>query len=80
MITTREFWLGAAERALKTWLQTAIAVLGVQAGIAAITPSEFMALPWATAGITATIAAVLSLATSIGNADFVAGAKPLNTN
>ena len=79
MITTREFWLGATERALKTWLQTAIAVLGVQAGAAAITPGEFIALPWATAGITATIAAVLSLATSVGNADFVAGGKTPTT-
>lgn len=33
-----------------------------------------------TAGITVTIAAVLSLAASVGNANFVAGTKPLNAN
>ena len=33
-----------------------------------------------TAGVTATIAAVLSLAASVGNANFVAGTKPLNAN
>ena len=69
---TREFWKGAGERALKTFVQTFVAVLGVTAG-AVYTVDGFKALPWASALITAAVSAVLSLATSIGSPGFVAG-------
>lgn len=69
---TREFWKGATERALKTFVQTFIAVLGVTAG-AVYTVDGVKSLPWASALITATVSAVLSLATSLGSPSFVAG-------
>jgi len=75
MVYTKAFGRGLAERAIKTWLQTFVAALGVQIG-AAVTPDGFVALPWATAVITASIAAVLSAATSVGNAQFTAGSDP----
>lgn len=76
MISSKQFWSGAAERAAKTWLQTFVAVLGVAVGADIITPEMFAAAPWATAAITATVAAFLSVATSVGNADFTAGTPP----
>lgn len=75
MITDAAFWRGAAERAMKTFLQAFLAVLGVQAG-AVLTAGQAAALPWLTALVTATLAALLSLATSVGNADFTRGAPP----
>ena len=66
MIWTAAFWRGAGERAIKTVCQTLIAVIGVGAvGI--------LDVDWSGAVSTAALAAVLSLLTSIGNADFVAG-------
>lgn len=74
MVWTKKFWQGAAERALKTFLQTGVAVLVAQVGAETI---------GVTAGLTdvnalsalnvAGLAAFLSLATSVGNADFTAG-------
>ena len=75
MITTKAFWMGALERGLKTWIQAFLAVFAVQAG-ATLTLDEAAALPWLTAVVTATVAAFLSLVTSIGNAEFVAGEVP----
>lgn len=75
MISDSAFWKGAAERAIKTFLQTFLAVFGVQAG-AVMTISEASALPWQTAAVTAVIAAFLSLMTSVGNADFTRGYEP----
>lgn len=70
----KQFWLGLLERALKTFIQTFIAVLGVTAGVT-YTAESFRGLPWESALITASVAAVLSIATSFGNPTFVAG-KP----
>ena len=70
----KQFWLGLFERALKTFVQTFVAVLGVTAGVT-YTAESFRGLPWESALITAGVAAVLSVATSFGNPSFVAG-KP----
>jgi gp21 len=70
----KQFWLGLLERAAKTFVQTFVAVLGVTAGVT-YTAESFRGLPWESALITATVAAVLSIATSFGNPAFVAG-KP----
>lgn len=70
----KQFWLGLLERALKTFIQTFVAVLGVTAGVT-YTAESFRGLPWESALITAGVAAVLSVATSFGNPSFVAG-KP----
>ena len=70
----KQFWLGLFERALKTFIQTFVAVLGVTAGVT-YTAESFRGLPWESALITATVAAALSIATSFGNPTFVAG-KP----
>ena len=58
---TRTFWVFAGERALKTFFQTLVAVLGV-GGI-----GLFQA-PWLTALSTAGMAAVVSVLTSLGSA------------
>lgn len=68
----KQFWLGLFERALKTFIQTFVAVLGVTAGVT-YTAESFRGLPWESALITATVAAVLSVATSFGSPSFVAG-------
>ena len=70
----KQFWLGLFERALKTFIQTFVAVLGVTAGVT-YTAESFRGLPWESALITAAVAAILSVATSFGNPTFVAG-KP----
>lgn len=65
MIWTLDFWKGAGERAIKTFAQTlaAIAVVGVP-----VFDLDFEQ----GLGIAAT-AALASILTSIGNADFTAG-------
>ncbi|AII28782.1 holin [Propionibacterium phage PHL163M00] len=73
----KQFWLGLFERALKTFIQTFVAVLGVTAGVT-YTAESFRGLPWESALITAGVAAILSVATSFGNPTFVAG-KPKTT-
>ena len=74
MITSKAFWLGAAERAVKTFFQTLVAVIGVQVGAGAIGSSAGVeAVAWIPALSVALLAALLSVATSIGNADFTAG-------
>lgn len=69
---TKDFWVGALERAVKTFIQTFIATLGVGFGVV-YTEDSFQTLPWTSAAITAGVAAVLSVATSVGSPDFVAG-------
>ena len=69
MIWTAAFWRGATERMIKTAAQALLAVAGVGAvGI--------MDVDWWGALSAAALAAVLSLITSIGNADFTAGTGP----
>ena len=67
MIFTRAFLKGAGERAVKTAAQTLVAVLtaGEVIGI--------LDVDWAGALGAAALAAVLSVLTSVGNADFTAG-------
>ncbi len=72
MIFTLKFWRGAGERAIKTGAQTFTAVFSLQV-LNVITPAAAGQLPWASAAITAGVAALLSIFTSIGNADFTAG-------
>lgn len=63
---TRVFWAGAAERALKTVAQSVAAVLGVGAvGI--------LSVDWPQTLSVAAAAGLLSILTSIADADRVAG-------
>lgn len=68
MIWTKDFWLGASERALKTFAQALAAVIG--AGAVGI-----MDVDWPQALSVAALATALSLLTSIGNAGFTAGRR-----
>ena len=77
MITTLAFWKGALERALKTAMQTFVAVLIAGVGAEAVGVSAgILQADWLTALSVAALATVLSVATSIGNADFTAGVEP----
>lgn len=71
----KHFWRGCFERAIKTFIQTFIATLGVGAGVV-YTVDNFRGLPWLSALITAAVAAILSVATSLGSPTFVAGNHP----
>lgn len=71
MIWTVAFWKGAAERALKTLFQTFVAVIGVN-GVGSTL--GLGGVNWIADASIALLAAILSVATSIGNADFTAGA------
>lgn len=55
------WWAGAAERALKTAAQAALAAVGAAATLQAV--------PWQTVASTAALAAVLSLLTSVADPD-----------
>lgn len=71
MIWTKQFWQGAGERAIKTFFQTVVAVVG-----AAALGVEFPGLGvvnWVDVASVSGLAALLSVATSLGNADFTAG-------
>lgn len=69
MIWTVAFWKGAGERLLKTLAQVLAAQIGTEAvGITSLDWPQMVAIT-ATAG-------VLSLLTSIGNADFTSGKPP----
>lgn len=68
MIWTVAFWKGAVERLIKTVAQTLAAIVATDAvGI--------MDVDWRAALSVAALAGVASLLTSIGNADFTAGAQ-----
>lgn len=69
MIWTKQFWLGALERAIKTVAQSLVAVLGV-AGTGLLT------VDWVAALSVAGAAGLASLLTSIGSAEHVAGPQP----
>lgn len=71
MIWTLAFWKGTAERAIKTFFQTLAALIGalavgIDAGLGDV--------DWLSLASVAALAAGLSVATSIGNANFTAGA------
>ena len=67
---TKAFWKGAGERAVKTFAQALVAVIGVGA-------VGLLDVDWRGALSAATLATVISLLTSIGNADFTAGQTPV---
>lgn len=66
MIWSIAFWKGAAERAIKTFFQTFVALIGTSAVI-------IQDVDWIFIASGSTLAAILSIATSIGNAEFTAG-------
>lgn len=68
MIWTAKFWKGAGERAIKTFFQTLVALIGTSAVV-------LQDVDWAFIASGSTLAAILSLATSLGNADFTAGVE-----
>lgn len=71
---TKLFWQGAAERAIKTFLQVFVSVLTLGAGAEAIGVTAGLAsVNWLDALSVSALATILSLATSVGNADFTAG-------
>lgn len=66
MLWTTAFWKGAAERAIKTFCQTAV-------GYFIVGTTGLLNLDFITLASVSGAAAVASVLTSIGNADFVAG-------
>ena len=70
MIWSSAFWRGAMERGVKTFAQSLVAVIGVGA-------VGLLDVDWLGALSAATLATVVSLLTSIGNADFTAGQTPV---
>lgn len=68
MLWTSTFWKGAGERAIKTFFQSFVAILGTSAVV-------LQDVDWAFVVSGSVLATILSLATSIGNADFTAGAE-----
>lgn len=73
MLST-DFWKGAAERAVKSFFQTFVAVVTAAMGAEALGVSAgLLDVSWLDALSVAGLTAVLSVATSIGNADFTAG-------
>ncbi len=71
---TIEFWKGAGERAVKTFLQTFVAVVVAGLGADAVGVSAgLLDVSWVDALSVSALATIMSLATSAGNADFTAG-------
>lgn len=66
MLWTHEFWVGAAERAVKTVAQAIVAVVGV-AG------TGLLSVDWVQTLSVAAAAGLASVLTSIADADRVAG-------
>ena len=66
MIWTTAFWKGASERAIKTFAQTLAAYF-------VIGTTGLLDVEWVTALSVSGAAALASVLTSIGNADFTAG-------
>ena len=80
MIWTAAYWKGAAERAVKTFFQVgvSVAVAGVGADAVGIS-AGLLDVSWSAVLSVSTLATVLSLATSLGNADFTAGGEQART-
>ncbi len=55
------FWIDAAERAVKTFAQTAVAIIGAEA-------ISILSVDWIETGLVSLTAAVVSLLTSVGSA------------
>lgn len=70
---TKAFWKGLGERAIKTFFQTFTAALVITAGADAIPAVGLEGVPWLGVLSVSGLATILSVATSIGNADFTAG-------
>ena len=71
---TIAFWKGAGERAVKTFLQTFVAVAITGVGAEAIgATAGLLDIAWLDAASVALVATILSVGTSVGNADFTAG-------
>ena len=68
MIWTVAFWQGAGERSLKTFAQSLVAIIGVGT-------LGLLDVDWPAALSVAALAAVVSLLTSVGNADFTSGVE-----
>lgn len=69
-IWTSSFWAGAADRAIKTFFQTFVAVVIAGVGADAIGISAgLLDVSWLDALSVAGLATLLSLATAVGNAD-----------
>lgn len=71
MLWTVKFWKGAAERGIKTVAQTAV-------GFIVVGTTGLLDVDWVTIGSVAGAAGLASLLTSIGNADFTAGAPTID--
>ena len=69
MIWSAAFWKGAGERAIKTFFQSFVALVGTTAVV-------IDDVDWVLVASGSALSAILSLATSIGSADFVAGTEP----
>lgn len=69
-IWTKSFWKGAGDRAIKTYLQTfvAVAIAGVGADAVGLT-AGLQDVSWLDAASVAGLATLLSIATAVGNAD-----------
>lgn len=67
MIWTAAFWKGAAERAIKTFAQAGVALITSDAVVGLIDLDVVQVLS------VSGLAALVSVLTSVGNADFVAG-------
>lgn len=79
MIWSKEFWKGAGERALKTFLQVFVPAFVLATGATAEGTLDAWTAPWLvalqTASGLAVGATVLSFLTSLMSADFVSGAS-----
>lgn len=77
MLWTKNFWKGTAERAIKTFFQVFGAAISINAGAELIPALGVHEVDWKMIVSLATVSAILSVATSIGNADFTAGKEKL---
>lgn len=76
---TKKFWKGAAERGVKTFAQTWVAVVTIGIGSEAVGVGGVLTGDLALTGLAvAGTATLLSVATSIGSADFTAGEPPVD--